>query len=214
MELFDHNASSLIFNYNKTNGNDHTIINPTVRSKIIFGVASIMKKMHEKKIIFRELNLQKIGLDQNLEPKLLHCVLAKINNDPSNMSMMISTTIYIAPEMIYNDNKQYSFPVDVYSYGVMLYMMFENHFTIDNIDLLSTITFLQLITKGKRFDKSPKIPEHYWELINECWRQDPNERPTFAEIVEKLKSDKFALEEYGMKTNLDELHEYQSRVDD
>lgn len=50
-------------------------------------------------------------------------------------------------------------------------------------------------------------------MINECWEQDPNDRPTFDEIVEKLKSDKFALEEFGFKTNLDELHEYQQLID-
>lgn len=214
MELLQHNVSSLIFQYNKTNGNDYSILNPTIRSKIIFGVASIMKKMHKNKVINRDLNLQKVGLDQNLEPILLHCILAKVNKDHSNMSMMIYTKINVAPEMIYNENNQYSFPVDVYSFGVMLYQMFDNNYSIDNINLLSNITFLELITEGKRFDKSPKIPEHYWELINQCWRHDPNERPTFDEIVEILKNDRFALEEYGMKTNLDELHEYQNRIDD
>ena len=42
---------------------------------------------------------------------------------------------------------------------------------------------------------------------------NPRERPSFEEIVELLKDDKFALEEFGMKTNLNELHEYQKRIE-
>ena len=61
------------------------------------------------------------------------------------------------------------------------------------------------------FDES--IPDCYRCLIESCWSQDPSERPTFEEIVEILKSDKYAIEEFGMKTDLDELHNYQDRIE-
>lgn len=51
------------------------------------------------------------------------------------------------------------------------------------------------------------------ELIQKCWKQNPSERLTFEEIVNILKDEKYALEEYGMKTDLDDLHEYQERID-
>ena len=44
------------------------MMNPTIRSKIVFGVAAIMKKIHSKKIIFQNLRLERIYLDDNLEP--------------------------------------------------------------------------------------------------------------------------------------------------
>ena len=44
-------------------------------------------------------------------------------------------------------------------------------------------------------------------------KQDPKERLTFDEITEILKDDKYAINEFGMQTNLDELHEYQNRID-
>lgn len=46
-----------------------------------------------------------------------------------------------------------------------------------------------------------------------CWNQNPSDRPTFDEIVKILRDDSFAIEEFGMKTDLDELHEYQNRID-
>ena len=69
------------------------------------------------------------------------------------------------------------------------------------------------INKGKRPKRPENIPDSYWELIQKCWKQDYKSRPTFEELVEELKQDKYAIEEYGMKTNLDELHEYQKRID-
>ena len=57
------------------------------------------------------------------------------------------------------------------------------------------------------------MPDHYWDLIHMCWSETPEKRPSFDEIVEELKLDKYAIEEFGMKTHLDELHEYQARVD-
>lgn len=57
------------------------------------------------------------------------------------------------------------------------------------------------------------MPQNYWELIQKCWEQEPSERPSFDEIVEILKSDKFAINEFGLKTNLEKLHDYQDRID-
>lgn len=36
---------------------------------------------------------------------------------------------------------------------------------------------------------------------------------SFDEITEILKNDKFALDEFGVKTDLDELHKYQDKID-
>ena len=202
----------IIINYICKDEADQNIINPTIRSKIIFGVASILKKMHNSNVIFRDVKLQKVGLGENLESTFFHNSLTKIVKDPSYMTQNIGTTFVMAPEMFMEGADTYNFPIDVYSYGVMLYSMFVSDFKMGN-KKISSKRILKKVANGKRFDKSPKIPDHYWDLINECWEQDPNDRPTFDEIVEKLKSDKFALEEFGIKTNLDELHEYQQLID-
>ena len=61
--------------------------------------------------------------------------------------------------------------------------------------------------------KPDSIPEHYWNLIQKCMDNDISKRPSFEEITEILKNDKYAIEEFGMKTNLEQLHEYQNRID-
>lgn len=47
-------------------------------------------------------------------------------------------------------------------------------------------------------------------MIQKCWKQIAKERPSFDEIVNELKD---AINELGIKTNLEELHEYQNRIE-
>lgn len=69
------------------------------------------------------------------------------------------------------------------------------------------------ITRGFRPEKPDLMPDHYFELVEKCWDVDAEKRPTFQEITEILRDDRFALEEFGMKTDMEELHEYQDRID-
>lgn len=54
--------------YLDSNGEKHDDINPTIRSKIIYGVASIMKKVHQRGAIHRDLTIGNIYLDDKFEP--------------------------------------------------------------------------------------------------------------------------------------------------
>lgn len=91
--------------------------------------------------------------------------------------------------------------------------MFTNKIEYDHGPIRYRSTVIRGVCRGKRFKRPKNLPDQYWELIERCWDDVPLHRPTFDEIVEELKNDKYAIEEYGMKTNLDELHEYQKRID-
>ena len=109
---------------------------------------------------------------------------------------------------------RYSFPVDVYSYGFFLYHMFSDSRELDsNKKYKSAQQYLMHISRGFRPKRQDYIPDHYWDLMSSCWKQNPDDRPTFEEITNILKDDKFALEEYVMNTDLEQLHEYQQRID-
>ena len=88
-----------------------TKINPTIRCKIIFGVAETMRKLHMKNILNIDLRSNNILLD-NFEPKI-------------NLFSLILNHLYIAPEVIDNCGDDYDFPADVYSFAIFLYRMFS-----------------------------------------------------------------------------------------
>lgn len=85
---------------------------------------------------------------------------------------------------------------DVYSYAMILYFMFTNDLRPDR-ELSRINTFYDHITRGRRFLR----PEN-WELIISCWNPNPFYRTSFYKIVDLLKNDIYALEEFGMKTDL------------
>jgi hypothetical protein len=39
------------------------------------------------------------------------------------------------------------------------------------------------VSRGARFVRLPAIPPHIWEIITHCWRQGPEMRPTFWELL-------------------------------
>jgi hypothetical protein len=45
------------------------------------------------------------------------------------------------------------------------------------------------IRRGERLARKPEIPEYYWDLIAACWATDPLMRPTFWELVERMRTD-------------------------
>ena len=51
------------------------------------------------------------------------------------------------------------------------------------------------------------IPPSYKKLIEDCWNQDPNQRPTFSDIVYKLQNDQ------GFITDLVVEGEYLDYID-
>ena len=206
--------SEITFDYLDKSGKfDDDKMNPTIRSKIIFGVASILKHAHKMGVIIRGLKINKIFLDDNLEPVINSLSLSTFLVDPFDMNIENESFLYIAPEIIILNHDFNTFAVDVYSYAIVLYKMFSKTIQFQRRNVKSLFQYLMCISKGMRPVKPDNIQEHYWELIQRCWQQDPCDRPTFEEITDILKDDKYALDEFGKKTNLQELHEYQQRIE-
>lgn len=194
--------------YLKSKGTINTLMNPLIRNKIIFGVAATMKKLHKKNIIHRGLKLTSIYLDDNLEPKIDTFPFAKDATNSYELHNYADEFVFTAPELLMD--KEHGFPVDVFSYAFVLYFLFTNDIGMRKHFAMS---IFGLICKGSRPNRPDDIPDHYWELIQNCWKQNPDERPTFEDITNILRDDKYALEEFGMKTDLNLLHQYQQRID-
>lgn len=162
----------------------------------------------------RNLDIDNVLIDENFEPKLCGFKYAKNVGNGLYMTMAIGSPLYMAPEIFLDGDEYYTFSADVFAYGMILYRMFSTKLEFANVKVLRSVQqFLMKIGNGIRPIKPENMPDSYWELINRCWDQDESKRPTFQEIVEELKSDKYSIEEFGMKTNVDELHEYQRKVD-
>lgn len=58
-------------NYKKNGPVVKKLLNPTNKCKIIFGIASLMKKLHNSQKILEKFTIYNIFLDENVEPKII-----------------------------------------------------------------------------------------------------------------------------------------------
>ncbi|KYQ92021.1 Myotubularin-related protein 2 [Tieghemostelium lacteum] len=108
------------------------------------------------------------------------------------LGRIVDNPIYLAPEIL--KGQWYDSRSDVYSFGVILYEMVSKQG-----GYFSEITFFggieDMVLKGKR----PPLPQisvdsnndqnmitNYLTLLQQCWNQDPNQRPTFQKIINIL----------------------------
>ena len=183
-----------LIKYFKSKGKNCEIMNPTIRNKIIFGVASTINFCYEKKIPFKELNPSNIYLDEYYEPRISigYSIYVYTN---LLITCVYKYAIFMPPEhrVLAFEDEKYS----VYQFGIFLYYMF-----CPNIRLYQ-----------KTIKKRDSIPDVYWDLIQQCTNETPKERPTIRQIIKELKNDKYLLKEFGLESNPNEVHLYQEKME-
>ena len=159
----------------------------------LYGIASAMSFLHEHNIIHRDLKPDNILMDENLYPKICDFGLSKI--DPQSTenisfeseSKLKGTPIYSAPEVF--SGLIYSKPGDVYSFALIAYEIITNDRPFPDIENIYIL--INNVCSGKRPEFKNPIKESYKNLIERCWSQDPEKRPTFTEIVNVLEKPEF-----------------------
>ncbi|OHT06877.1 hypothetical protein TRFO_25063 [Tritrichomonas foetus] len=154
---------------------------------IIIGIANGMKTVHSAKILNRDLKPENILLDVNLYPKICDFGVAKTfdPNSDLNMTLLVGSPAYTAPEILDGSSRWYKKEADVYSFGIILYQLivlesrpFAN---IRNVYQLS-----QYLNKNKRLNIPDSVHPFWKEMINNCWSGVISKRPTFSNIYESI----------------------------
>ncbi|CAE7600513.1 SIS8, partial [Symbiodinium microadriaticum] len=104
------------------------------------------------------------------------------------MTSNLGTTAWCAPELLTAMNKtRYSVKVDVYSFGMVLWELWERKRPYE--DLYSRFDIIDAVREGRRPTISSTCPPTLRSLIQRCWHEQPARRPTFAYIVRYVKDE-------------------------
>jgi serine/threonine protein kinase len=189
-------------------GGRWSVLNATIKSKIIFGVAAGMASVHARGIIHRDLKPGHILLDDDFEPVICDFALAHHYGIEQEGTGVMGSPAFMAPEIF--KEMPYGFGVDVYAFGCTLYTLFAEPGTFDNGKVCRTMgTLSQAVMRGARYVRTPEIPDYHWDVITRCWVDDPDGRPQFRTLVEEFHRDRAYVLEGAER---DEVLEYEERV--
>jgi TPR repeat protein len=171
---------------------------------VLLGIAAGMEFMHRRRFIHRDLKPENVLLDDRFEPCIADFGFSKIESQRSSeQTRALGTPLFQAPE-IFEHPKAYNSKVDVYAFGITMYMVITNQPASDARDLPE---LTQKVQDGERPEIPEETPEAFTNLIRACWAQDPSERPDFAEVCFRLGTDEFL-----QGVDRDVFDEYQARV--
>jgi serine/threonine protein kinase len=102
----------------------------------------------------------------------------------SQMTGQCGTFQWMAPEVI--NNGRYSEKADIFSFAVILWELVARE--VPYRDMNTVQVSVAVLTKGMRPTMPRVSPPEYATLINDCWHQDPEKRPTFDYIVDRLQA--------------------------
>lgn len=184
------------------------ILTPTIRSKIVYGIASAIKCLHKMKIIHRDLKPENIFLDEDYQPVISDFGLSRYCNNDLAMTKKLGTPYYMAPELFSeddDDSEPITNKIDVYAFSLTLLSMFSTKFVFTGRKPRSISQLVNHIMNGKRYAIPDSVPEFYKNLIQKCWSSNPLERPSFEQIVEIFdKNDDFIFD----GSDIDDVHKY------
>jgi serine/threonine protein kinase len=144
-----------------------------------------MKYLHSLDIIHRDLKPGNILIDENIHVRI--CDFGTAVFEDCGTTTSVGTFNYISPETL--EDAPPTKKVDVFAFGMILFELLVGESVFPKNTSVFGITKLH----GQGF--RPEIPSFVSppiaNLIKSCWAVDPEKRPSFEEIFERLEQSWF-----------------------
>ncbi|CAL9102046.1 unnamed protein product [Musa acuminata var. zebrina] len=165
-------------------------LEPRVAVGFALDIARAMECLHSHGIIHRDLKPENLLLtaDQTTV-KLVDLGLAREETLTEMMTAETGTYRWMAPELYstvtlrHGEKKHYNHKVDVYSFAIVLWELLHNRLPFEGMSNLQAAYAVAF--KNVR-PSADDLPEELASILTSCWKEDPNSRPNFSQIVQML----------------------------
>jgi serine/threonine protein kinase len=183
----------------------------TELTKIVYGIAFGMQQLHANGVVHRDLKPGNVFLDGRFEPRVADFGLSRFAPADAVMTGAIGSPLFMAPELCC-EGARYSEKVDVFAFAVLVYHLFITDGRIvmdDDRPVTSHAQLMIRVIQGTRLKMTDAVPTPYQNLIVQCWAGDPQERPSFADILRRLEENN---EFCFPGTDMANFEEYKARL--
>uniref|UniRef100_A0A6I8N8C2 Tyrosine-protein kinase receptor Tie-1 n=1 Tax=Ornithorhynchus anatinus TaxID=9258 RepID=A0A6I8N8C2_ORNAN len=145
-------------------------------------VANGMQYLSEKQFIHRDLAARNVLVGENLESKIADFGLSRGEEVYVKKTMGRLPVRWMAIESL--NYSVYTTKSDVWSFGVLLWEIVSLGGT--PYCGMSCAELYEKLPQGYRMEQPRNCDDEVYELMNQCWRDRPYERPHFAQISLQL----------------------------
>ncbi|XP_064613918.1 mitogen-activated protein kinase kinase kinase 20-like [Liolophura sinensis] len=153
-------------------------------------IALGMNYLHEEApvtVIHRDLKSKNVVITEDWTCKICDFGASRFMGSTTKMSLA-GTFPWMAPEVI--QSLPVSEACDTWSYGVVLWELLTHEVPFKDIEGFQVAWLV--VEKGERLTIPSTCPDSFADLMRNCWKTEPKERPSFRQIltcVEKMFSD-------------------------
>ncbi|KAL4235214.1 Serine/threonine-protein kinase Nek4 [Mactra antiquata] len=142
-------------------------------------IASAVEYLHSKNIIHRDLKVQNVFLDANMDCKLGDLGIARILNSTTDFAQtQIGTLHYMSPEIFMGI--PYNFKTDIWSLAIVIYELATLEKPFDALFLPGLI---YKVTRGQTPDMPTGYRPEFGTLLSKMMEKDPDDRPSASDII-------------------------------
>ena len=158
------------------------------KMSIVLQVAAAMSYLHKSGIVHRDLKSPNILLTGAWQARVADFGLSRLlspSTDPSTAAL--GTVAWSAPELLASSQDHFGPPVDVFAFGVVLYELGSLKAPYNGMaPMVVAIGVLQRQLTLSAADFRPDAPPVVAALLPQCTAFEPEERPSFDEVVKSL----------------------------